>query len=233
MTLRMTKLLHTLGALADLGSEITSANEFEEVMRASLHTLLGTMAIRKGAIARYSTRPRQLKIIAAKSLASALGARIELEMNEAEQLAAGPRPIDLGDEVIAGSRRDSGRTAKRQTADSGAGRTGNVRNGPSEGGRNGLSGFVRRNRELFRTLAAQMAAPMVPRGELMGVIFVSGKFSGEPFDEDDLKTIETIARHIGIAIYNHRLLIAARRKAEENRRLYRDMRRTYQDTIRA
>jgi len=203
MTAKMTKMLHTLGALADLGSEIASAHEFEEVMRASLYTLLGTMAIRKGAVARHSARPRQLKIIAAKGLPSALGVRIELGRDETERLAARSRPLDLGDAAQAA------------------------------GARGPLSHFVRRNRELFGRLAAHIAAPMVSRGELMGVIFLSGKFSGEPFDEDDLKTIDIIARHIGIAIYNHRLLVAARRKAEENRRLYRDMRKTYQDTIRA
>ena len=61
MKLTLRKVLHNLGALSDLGSEISSTHNFEEVTRTSLHTLLGTLAITRGAIARYSARPRQLK----------------------------------------------------------------------------------------------------------------------------------------------------------------------------
>src|SRR5215467_1141522 len=103
MSAKMTKMLHTLGALADLGSEITSAHDFEEMMRASLYTLLGTLAIRKGAVTRHSSRPRQLKVIAAKGLPSAVGVRIELGKDETERLAARSRPLDLTDVAPAAS----------------------------------------------------------------------------------------------------------------------------------
>jgi putative nucleotidyltransferase with HDIG domain len=42
-----------------------------------------------------------------------------------------------------------------------------------------------------------------------------------------------MARHIGIAIYNHKLLVSLKRKLEENRRLYREMRQLHQQTVRA
>jgi putative nucleotidyltransferase with HDIG domain len=67
----------------------------------------------------------------------------------------------------------------------------------------------------------------------MGVIFLSEKFSGEDYDSEDLAIIGTISRHIAVALYNHKLLVSIRRKAEENRRLYRELRDTYQNTIKA
>ena len=42
------KLVHSFGALADLGQEIANTREFNEMVRTSLHLLLGTLAIRRG-----------------------------------------------------------------------------------------------------------------------------------------------------------------------------------------
>lgn len=197
MSLMMRKVLHNLGAITDLGAEISSTNNFEEVTRASLHTMLGALAIPRGAIARFSQRPRQLKVIAAKGLAGAVGQRIMLGRDEAERLTAQSRPMLLGSE------------------------------------QNGLAHFVRRNGEILKLLRAHVSTPMVVRGELLGVIFLSEKFSRQQYTEEDIETISTIARHIGIAFYNHRLVVSLKRKAEENRRLYREMRQIYRDTVRA
>jgi len=197
MAMNTRKLLHSMGALADLGVEISSTHDFDEVVQASLHTLLGTLAIKKGAISRYSSKPVQLKIIAAKGLRDAVGGRINLDKDEVDRLVARSGPVDLAAE------------------------------------RNGLAHFVHRNGESLKRLRAAAIVPMVARGELMGVIFLSEKFSGEDYDSQDLAIIGTISRHIGVAIYNHRLLVSIRRRAEENRRLYRELRDTYQNTIRA
>ncbi|HJQ69680.1 MAG TPA: HD domain-containing phosphohydrolase [Blastocatellia bacterium] len=197
MKLTLRKLLHNLGALSELGSEISSTHNFEEVTRTSLHTLLGTLAIPRGAIARYSARPRQLKIVAAKGLAGAVGERIALGRDEVERLRSRERAIELRAE------------------------------------RNGLVQFVTRNSALFDRLRAEQAVPMVSHGELMGLIFLSGKFTRERYSDEDIEIINTISRHIAIAFYNHRLMVSLRRKAEENRRLYREMRQIYRDTVRA
>ncbi|HYP29484.1 MAG TPA: HD domain-containing phosphohydrolase [Blastocatellia bacterium] len=197
MKLALRKMLHNLSALTDLGAEISSTHNFEEVMRASLHTLLGTLAIPKGAIAQFSARPRMLKIMAAKGLPSALGEQIQLGRDEVKKLALRGRPLEVAAE------------------------------------RNGLSRFVGRNADILKRLRAHTFVPMVVHGELEGVIFLSEKFTKEPFTEDDTELINTISRHIGIAFYNHRLLVSLRRKAEENRKLYNDMRQMYQDTIKA
>jgi putative nucleotidyltransferase with HDIG domain len=197
MELTLRKLLHNLGALADIGSEIISTHDFDEVIRTSLHTLLGTLAIPRGAIARFSLRPRQLKVVAAKGLAGALGQKITLGRDEVERLTLRARPIELEQE------------------------------------RNGLAHFVSRNGELFKRLRARATVPMVVRGELMGLVFLSEKFTRETYSEEDIEIINTMSRHIGIAFYNHRLMISLKRKAEENRRLYREMRQIYHDTVRA
>ncbi len=44
------KLIHTFGALADLGQEIAGTGDFHEMVRTSMHLLLGTLALRRGAV---------------------------------------------------------------------------------------------------------------------------------------------------------------------------------------
>src|ERR1700752_627643 len=44
------KLIHTFGALADLGQEIAGRGDFTEMVRTSMHLLLGTLALRRGAV---------------------------------------------------------------------------------------------------------------------------------------------------------------------------------------
>ncbi|MCA1604231.1 MAG: hypothetical protein LC775_01815, partial [Acidobacteria bacterium] len=48
------KLIHSFGALADLGQEVASSGDFNEMVRTSLHLLLGTLAIRRGIVVAYS-----------------------------------------------------------------------------------------------------------------------------------------------------------------------------------
>ena len=191
------KMLHNFTALTELAAEISSTHNFEEVTRASLHTLLGALAIPRGAIARYTAKPRQLKIVAAKGLAGAAGQRIALERDEVDLLTHRIAPIAID----------------------------------SEG--NELAGFTERNREILRRLRVQICAPMVARGEFMGLIFLSEKFTREEYSEEDLEFIGAIARSVAIAFHNHRLVVSLKRKAEENRRLYGEMRQIYRDTVRA
>jgi len=197
MKLTPRKMLHTLGALADLGVEISSTHDFDDLMNTSLHTLLGSLAIRKGAIAVYNARPRQLRIVAAKGPAALAGVCIRLTKDEADRLTAMDGAFQEGGEP------------------------------------GGLLSFAERSRALLSQLPAHVTIPMVARGDLMGVIFTSGKFSGEPFDSEETALIEMITRHVGVGVYNHRLLASVRRKAMENRRLYRDLRETYQSTVKA
>jgi len=197
MNLTLRKMLHNFSALTDLAAETSSTHNFEEVTRASLHTLLGALAIPRGAIARYTARPRQLKITAAKGLAGAVGQRIALDRDEVERLTMRAQPISIHAES------------------------------------NGLAHFVRRNGEMLTRLRAHISVPMIARGELMGLIFLSEKLTRDPYTEEDTEIISAISRNIAIAFYNHRLLVSLKRKADENRRLYGEMRQIYRDIVRA
>lgn len=197
MDLTHRKMLHNLSALGDLAAEISSTHNFEEVTRASLHTLLGALAIPRGAIARYTTKPRQLKIVAAKGSAGAVGQRIAVHRDEVDLLTDHTEPISVHSE------------------------------------NNGLAHFVGRHGELLKRLRAHLCVPMIARGELMGLIYLSEKFTRDSYGQEDIEIIGAISRSIAIAFYNHRLLVSLKRKAEENRRLYGEMRQIYRDTVRA
>jgi HD-GYP domain-containing protein (c-di-GMP phosphodiesterase class II) len=74
---------------------------------------------------------------------------------------------------------------------------------------------------------------MVVRGELAGLVLLGGKASGEPFTEDDLDVIRAMVRHVGVGIHTHQLFDQVEQRAEENRRLYEELRAIYRDTVRA
>jgi HD-GYP domain-containing protein (c-di-GMP phosphodiesterase class II) len=44
------QLIHTFGALADLGQEVANTGDFNEMVQTSIHLLLGTLALRRGAV---------------------------------------------------------------------------------------------------------------------------------------------------------------------------------------
>ncbi|HEY0321065.1 MAG TPA: HD-GYP domain-containing protein [Pyrinomonadaceae bacterium] len=80
------KLLHTFAALADLGQEIAGTNDFEEMVRTSLHLLLGTLAIRRGALAEYSDDERLMKFIVVRGLGDQIHEDILLDEDDHESL---------------------------------------------------------------------------------------------------------------------------------------------------
>src|SRR6266481_5238639 len=64
------KLAHTFGALAELGQEISESNDLEVTARTSLHLVLGSVAIMRGAIALYDWRNSELTILAGRGVGS-------------------------------------------------------------------------------------------------------------------------------------------------------------------
>src|SRR5262249_32441404 len=153
--------------------------------------------IPRGAVAEYVSRPRCLKIVAAKGVGAAAETKILIAPDEVRTLRARKRPIVL-----------SGDDEK-----------------PAE--------LAISNLALFKKLRVRVIVPMSVRGELIGVVFLSDKFTGRPYDSDDIEIVQAIAHHIAMAFFNHSLLVSLKRKAEDNRRLYREMRQIYQDTVRA
>ncbi|HEX8188959.1 MAG TPA: HD domain-containing phosphohydrolase [Pyrinomonadaceae bacterium] len=112
-----------------------------------------------------------------------------------------------------------------------------------EGGGNGagspahaLLDFARVEREMhdrFAGAGLEVVTPLVVRGELVGVILLGGKASGESFTQEERELARALGRHVGVGLHNHRLLREVERRAEENRKLYESVKGSYKDTVRA
>src|SRR3712207_4345286 len=59
------RLLHAFAALADLGEEIAATRDFGEMVRSTLHVVLGTLGVRRGAVAEYEAGATRLRCVAA------------------------------------------------------------------------------------------------------------------------------------------------------------------------
>src|SRR6266704_602448 len=82
------RLLHAFAALADLGQEIADNADFEEMLRASFHLLLGSLAIRRGAVAEYDRERGQLRIAAMRGLTESGQTELPLAHDHARRLAS-------------------------------------------------------------------------------------------------------------------------------------------------
>jgi len=190
------KLIHTFGALADLGQEIAGTGDFNEMVRTSMHLLLGTIALRRGAVVECSG-PGPLRCVSIWGLGDQLFN--DVDINEAEMKA-----------FLAGDVSDS-----------------SVKNESSS------NPFLTRYRKTLAAEGIELVLPMIVRGEVTGLVLLGGKASGEEFSSDDFETIHAMVRHIGVGIHTHRLLEQLAQRAEENRRLYDELRAIYRDTVRA
>ncbi|MEZ5345322.1 MAG: HD domain-containing protein [Pyrinomonadaceae bacterium] len=90
------KLIHAFSALADLGQEVADKNNFQDMIRTSLHLLLGSLAIMRGGIAKYSRFGHELNFLAARGLGDdfPLSAAIDIS-DEQEFLNAGMSEIEI------------------------------------------------------------------------------------------------------------------------------------------
>src|SRR4030095_4418491 len=90
MVLSTQKLIHTFGALADLGQEVANTGDFSEMVRTCMHLLLGTLALRRGAVVECSEQ-RELGCVAAWGLHEELITQFTIgEQEERELLEAAP-----------------------------------------------------------------------------------------------------------------------------------------------
>lgn len=90
------KLIHTFGALADLGQEITVRSSFPETMRTSLHLISGSLGIMRGGIAKYSKFAHELNLVAARGLGDEFPLALSLcEEDERQFLTNGLCPIEV------------------------------------------------------------------------------------------------------------------------------------------
>jgi len=190
------KLIHTFGALADLGQEIADTGDFTEMVRTSMHLLLGTLALRRGAVVECSG-PGPLRCVALWGLGDQALNGFEIDEAEMESFLCSEIRESL------------------------------VRNTSS------ANVFLSKYRDKLTGEGIELVVPMVVRGEVTGLVLLGGKASGEEFSNDDFETIRAMVRHIGVGIHTHRLLEQLAQRAEENRRLYDELRTIYRDTVRA
>jgi HD-GYP domain-containing protein (c-di-GMP phosphodiesterase class II) len=190
------KLIHTFGALADLGQEIAGTGDFTEMVRTSMHLLLGTLALRRGAVVECPG-PGPLRCVAIWGLGDQALNGFEIDETEMESFIGGEIRESL------------------------------VRNTSS------ANVFLGKYRGQLAGEGIELVVPMVVRGQVTGLVLLGGKASGEEFSNDDFETIRAMVRHIGVGIHTHRLLEQLAQRAEENRRLYDELRTIYRDTVRA
>jgi HD-GYP domain-containing protein (c-di-GMP phosphodiesterase class II) len=188
------KLIHTFGALADLGQEVASVGDFTEMVRTSMHLLLGTLALRRGAVAECRD-VGSLACVAVWGLDEQLLEQFSVAEEEKVELLETEHPALMVDQAAAG--------------------------------------FLDRYRDVLVTAGVALVVPMIVRNELTGFVLLGGKASGEEFSADDFETIRAMVRHIGVGIHTHRLIEQVAQRAEENRRLYEELRAIYRDTVRA
>jgi len=190
------KLIHTFGALADLGQEIAGTGDFNEMVRTSMHLLLGTLALRRGAVVECNG-PGPLRCVSLWGLGDQLLTGVDINEAEMKAFLAG----QISDWVS--------------------------KNTPAS------NPFMDRYRERLTGEGIELVLPMIVRGEVTGLVLLGGKASGEEFSSEDFETIHAMVRHIGVGIHTHRLLEQVAQRAEENRRLYDELRAIYRDTVRA
>ena len=90
------KLVHTFGALAELGQEICNKQNFHETVKTSLHLLLGSLAIMRGAVAGYSRFTHELNLLAMRGLREDFPLALELTGSDEKQFRnSGLTPIEI------------------------------------------------------------------------------------------------------------------------------------------
>jgi HD-GYP domain-containing protein (c-di-GMP phosphodiesterase class II) len=190
------KLIHTFGALAELGSEVAHKQNFQEMIRTSLHLLLGSLAIMRGGVARYSRFGHELNMLVVRGLGDDFPLSLSLcHEDERQFLTNGLAPIEVAQAKV-------------------------------------LPFFQVYDRS-FESKKVELLVPLVIRDEIVGVVMLGEKANGEPYSSYDKDIICAMARHIGVGIAQRNLMAELERRADENRRLYEDLRMTYKDTVKA
>jgi HD domain-containing protein/GAF domain-containing protein len=196
------KLIHSFGALADLGQEIADSGDFMEMVRTSLHLLLGTLAIRRGVILECPAHLERTNCLATWGFGDDHTIEFVVDTEtKAGLLSSGKAAFEVD---------EAGKFPEHK-----------------------WSSFLFHEVEEMYGQEIELVVPMIVRGKLTGLVMLGGKASGEPFTPDDLEVLQAMVRHIGVGIHTHRLLAEVKQQAEENRRLYFDLRAIYRDTVRA
>lgn len=195
MAFETRKLIHTFAALSDLGQEIADQGDFQKMVRSSFHLLLGSLAIRRGALAEYDPKQGVMHFIATRGFAPGFPDLLPLSSEETRLLFE---------------------------ADPGVERANQAEVDP-------VGNYTR----LLEQMGVELSIPLVVRGDVIGLVLLGEKASGEGFSNEDRELLQSMSRHIGAGIKTHRLMEELERKAAENRHLYDGLRGIYKDTVRA
>jgi len=231
------KLIHSFGALADLGQEVADSGDFMEMVRTSLHLLLGTLAIRRGAIIECPTHllpeDKSTNLLAVWGLGDDYHPHFDVEDADRETfLNVTDGAIDVLGLVQSPTSNVQSQNSDVEREVSTVRGSGWVEESLGTTAESSPVFFDRYATELTQQ-GIELIIPMAVRGELTGLVLLGGKASGEPFTADDLEVIKSMVRHIGVGIHTHRLLGEVKQQALQNRRLYEDLRAIYRDTVRA
>jgi HD-GYP domain-containing protein (c-di-GMP phosphodiesterase class II) len=102
MSDKLQRLVHTFAALADLGQEIADTGDFDEMVRTSLHLMLGALAIRRGAITEFDAEARVLRFIATRGIEEQVPEYVAIDSESiSDLLCAGPCTVNIGDSSVA------------------------------------------------------------------------------------------------------------------------------------
>jgi len=91
--------------------------------------------------------------------------------------------------------------------------------------------FIKDNLSILVVNEIELLVPLVVRDELIGLILLGGKASGERFSAEDKEIICAMARHIAVGIVQRNMLTELERRAEENFQLYQTLQFTYKSTV--
>ncbi len=95
------KLVHTFGALAELGHEVASRSNFQDTIRTSLHLILGSLGIMRGGVARYSRFEHEFNMLAVRGLGDSFPLSLELcHEDERQFLINGLAPIEVANAAV-------------------------------------------------------------------------------------------------------------------------------------
>lgn len=196
MTEEKHKLIHTFGALAELGQEVSNKQNFQETIRTSLHLLLGSLAIMRGGVARYSRYSHELNMVAARGLGEDFPLTLSLCYEDERQfLTSGLYPIEISQAKVLP--------------------------------------FFQVYDHSFEKSRVEHVVPLVIHEETIGAVFLGRKATGESYSSYDREIICAMCRHIGVAIAQRNMMAELERRADENRKLYDNLRMTYKDTVKA
>jgi HD-GYP domain-containing protein (c-di-GMP phosphodiesterase class II) len=97
-----------------------------------------------------------------------------------------------------------------------------------------------RRTAFLREMGAELVAPLRFKEELIGIVVLGLKYTGEVYNAGDLELVMVMANFIALGVHNQELFrnlesanTALRRKVSENRKLYRNLESIYGDTVRA